>query len=452
MKDINSGKELVNKINSFIKNYNFEIIASEGRSELTRFAESYIHQNVAETNFALTVKVVNKDRVGIVKMNSIDDHIISENIEKATEIAKISPKLYYHYRLLTPQSYKIKSKYSKDIANFTPLNRAQLVKQLIKEVNKRGYEAAGAFKTEESTLLVANSEGVFAFDRGTKVDFNCVITQDNSTAYASFVDSDISNFNIKKITNELLSVAFKNVDQVEIEPGVYTAILSPEAAATILDYTGYAAFNGKTIMEGKSFVSHNQGKKIFPEIITVSDDPFDEFTMPIPFDMVGCSRKKTDLIKDGVINDGVYDHFTALKYNRKCTGNTLPPEHASLGALPFNLVMKEGSNSVEEMISSTKKGIYVSRFHYVNILNPMSIQLTGMTRDGTFLIENGKIVRAIKNMRFNTSVVDMLKAVDMISKEKQIKSQVIPSSGLVGPVVAPYFRTSNFTFSSKTSF
>ncbi|MBA7513830.1 hypothetical protein ES705_05848 [subsurface metagenome] len=446
MKDINSGKELVNKIRSFLKNYDFETIVSGGKSELTRFAESYIHQNVAETNLNLIVKVINEDRIGAVQMNSIDDQTISKNIEKTIEVTKITPKLDYHYRLLTPQSYKIKSKYSERTANFTPLNRAQLVKQLIKEVNKKGYEAAGAFKTEESTLLVANSEGVFAFDRETMVDFNCVITRDNSTAHASFIDSDINNFNINKITGELLETAFKNVEQIEIEPGVYTVILSPEAVSDILNYTGYTAFNGKMIMEGKSFVCNNRGKKIFPETITVSDDPFNKLTLPIPFDLVGYPREKIDLIKDGVIKDGVYDHLTALKYNKKCTGNTLPPEHASFGALPFNLVMKKGSNSVEEMISSTKKGIYISRFHYVNILNPMSVQLTGMTRDGTFLIEGGKLGRAIKNMRFNTSVIDMLKAVDMISKERQTKS------GFIGPVVAPYLRTNNFTFSSKTSF
>lgn len=446
MIDINSGKELVNKVKSILKNCDFEIIASDGKSELTRFAESYIHQNVAETNLNLTVKVINEDRIGAVEMNSIDGHTILKNIEKAIEVTKITPRLDYHYQLLKPQSYKIKSKYSKDTANFTPLNRAQLVSQLIKEVNKREYEAAGAFKTEESALMVANSEGVFVFDRETKVDFNCVITRDNSTAHASFIDSDINNFNINKITDELLEAAFKNVEQIEIEPGVYTVILSPEAVSDILNYTGYTAFNGKMIMEGKSFVCNNRGKKIFPETITVSDDPFDELTMPIPFDLVGFPREKIDLIKDGVIKDGVYDHLTALKYNKKCTGNTLPPEHASFGALPFNLVMKKGSNSVEEMISSTKKGIYISRFHYVNILNPMSVQLTGMTRDGTFLIEGGKLGRAIKNMRFNTSVIDMLKAVDMISKERQTKS------GFIGPTVAPYLRTSNFTFSSKTSF
>ena len=446
MKDINSGKELVNKVKSFTKNYDFEIVATEVNSELTRFAESYIHQNVAETNLNLIVKVINEDRIGAVEMNSIDDHVISKNIEKAIEVTKIIPKLDYHYRLVTPQSYKIKSKYFEQTANFTPLNRAQLVSQLIKEVNKKGYEAAGAFKTEESTILVANSEGVFAFDQRTKVDFNCVITRDNSTAHTSFIDSDINNFNIKKITDELLETAFKNVEQIEIEPGVYTVILSPEAVAEILNYAGYTAFNGKIIMEGKSFVCHNQGKEIFPGTITVSDDPFDEITMPIPFDLVGYPREKIDLIKGGVIKDGVYDHLTALKYNRKCTGNTLPPEHASFGALPFNLVMKEGSDSVEEMIFSTKKGIYISRFHYVNILNPMSIQLTGMTRDGTFLIEDGKLGRAIKNMRFNTSVVDMLKAVDMISKERQTKP------GFIGSTVAPYLRTNNFAFSSKTSF
>ncbi|HER25036.1 MAG TPA: TldD/PmbA family protein [Candidatus Atribacteria bacterium] len=446
MKDINSAKELTHKIKSLIQNTGFEIIASEVKSELTRFAESYIHQNVAETNLSLIVKIINDDRISTVEMNSMDHHTMAKNIEKAMEATKITPKLDYHYQLLKPQSYKIKSKYSKDTADFTPLNRAQWISQLIKEVNKKEYSAAGAFKTEESTLLVANSEGVFAFDRGTKVDFNCVITRDNSTAHIAFIDSDINHFNLNKNIDELLAAALKNDEQIEIDPGIYTVILSPEALAEILNYTGYTAFNGKTIMEGKSFVDHNQGKKIFPEMITVSDDPFDELTLPIPFDLVGYPREKTALIQNGVVKDGVYDHLTALKYNKKCTGNTLSPEQASFGALPFNLVMQEGSNSLEEIISSTKKGIYISRFHYVNIVNPMSVQLTGMTRDGTFLIEEGRMVKAIKNMRFNTSVIDMLKAVDMISQERQTKP------GFVGPVVAPYLRTTHFTFSSKTSF
>jgi len=446
MKDINFWRELVKRIKTYLKKSDFEVVVIENNSELTRFAQSYIHQNVAETDLDLTLKVINEDRISIVEVNSIDEQVLSKNIEKAIELAKISPKLDYHYQLVKPQLYKIKSKYSEKTANFTPLKRAHLINHLIKEVNREGYEAAGAFKTEETTLLVANSEGVFAFDQGTKVDFNGVITKDNSTAYASFIDSDISNFNIKKITDELLSVAFKNVDQVEIEPGIYTVILSPEAVASILDYTAYTAFNGKLIAEGKSFFSANRRKKIFPEIITILDNPLDEFTLPMPFDFVGYPREKIYLIKDGVIVDGVYDHLTALKYNLKCTANTLPPESASMGAIPFNLVMKGGEDNIRDIISNTKKGVYITRFHYVNVLNPMSVQLTGMTRDGTFLIEDGKIIKAIKNMRFNTSVIDMLKAVDMISKERQTKK------GFVGPVVAPYLRTKNFTFSSKTSF
>ena len=446
MKDINFWRELVKRIKTYLKKNDFEVVVIENNSELTRFAQSYIHQNVAETDLDLTLKVINEDRISIVEMNSIDEQVLSKNIEKAIELSRISPKLDYHYQLVKPQLYKIKSKYSEKTANFTPLKRARLINYLIKEVNREGYEAAGAFKTEETTLLVANSEGVFAFDQGTKVDFNGVITKDNSTAYASFIDSDISNFNIKKITDELLSVAFKNVDQVEIEPGIYTVILSPEAVASILDYTAYTAFNGKLIAEGKSFFSANRRKKIFPEIITILDNPLDEFTLPMPFDFVGYPREKIYLIKDGVIVDGVYDHLTALKYNLKCTANTLPPESASMGALPFNLVMKGGEDNIRDIISNTKKGVFITRFHYVNVLNPMSVQLTGMTRDGTFLIEDGKMIKAIKNMRFNTSVIDMLKSVDMISKERRAKK------GFVGPVVAPYFRTKNFTFSSKTSF
>ncbi|MGB2782742.1 MAG: TldD/PmbA family protein [Atribacterota bacterium] len=446
MRDINSGKELVEKISGFIKDYDFEIVAVENRSELTRFAESYIHQNVAETNLGLVVKIINEDRIGMATMNCIDDHSLSQNIQKVIEITKISPKLDYNYRLVPPQRYTLECKFSQKTAQFTPLARAQLINQLVKKVHQSKYNAAGAFTTEVNTLLVANSEGVFAFDRGTKVEFNCVITKKNSTAYYSFISEEIDDLDIERSTDKLLLTASRNTEQTEIEPGVYTVILSPEAVSEILNYTCYSAFNGKMIMEGQSFISNNRGKKLFPETVSISDDPFEKLTIPIPCDFAGWPREKVCLVKDGVIVDGVYDHNTALKYNKKCTANTLPPEHSSFGALPFNTVMKEGDNTIEEMISSTKKGVYISRLHYVNILNPMSIQLTGMTRDGTFLIEDGKLVRAIKNMRFNTSVVDMLKAVDMISKERQTKP------GFIGSTVAPYLRTNNFTFSSKTSF
>jgi len=446
MKGINFWKDFIDKIKKDFKGIDFEIVAIENNNELTRFAQSYIHQNVAETNLNLTLKVINQDRVSMVKMNSIDKPVFSEGIERAIELSKIIPKLDYHYHLVKPQVYKIKSKFSEKTSNFTPLDRAQQIIRLIKKVDKKEYNASGALNTEIETIMIANSEGVFAFDQGTRVDFNCVIARDNSTAYSSFINSDIDDFDIEKISDELINTALRNVNQAEIEPGIYTAILSPEAVADILNETGYIAFNGKLIMEGKSYISDKQGKKIFPKTITISDDPFEKLTMPIPFDFVGYPRGKTDLIENGLIIDGVYDHLTSLKYNKKWTGNTLPSENASKGAIPFNIVMKAGDYRLEDMILNTKNGIYIGRFHYVNVLNPMSVQLTGMTRDGTFLIENGKITRAIRNMRFNTSVVDMLKAVDMISKERQTKE------GFVGPTVTPYLRTNNFTFSSKTKF
>lgn len=446
MKDKYFWENFIEKVKKNFEGLDFEIVAMENNSGLTRFAQSYIHQNVAEKNLNLTFKVINKDKVSIVKLNSLDESEVFKNIKRAIELSKIIPKLDYHYSLLKSQDYKIKGEFSEETANFTPLNRAQQIIRLVKRVNQKGYEASGALETGVETVMVANSEGLFAFDRETKVDFNSVITKDNSTAYHSFINSNVNHLDIERISDELLDTALRNVDQVEIEPGVYTVVLSPEAVAEILSEADYAGFDGKLIMEGKSFISGKQGKKLFPESITISDDPFEKLTMPIPFDFVGCPRKKIDLIKDGVIVNGVFDHITAIKYNMECTGNTLPPESASMGALSFNIVMKQGEDQLEDMISNTKKGVYINRFHYVNVLNPMNIELTGMTRDGTFLIENGKLTKAIKNMRFNTSVIDLLKGVDMISRERHTKS------GFVGPVVAPYLRTNNFTFSSKTNF
>ncbi len=446
MRDQDFWKAFANKIEDRIKGDKFEVVAMETESELTRFARSYIHQNVAETNLKLTIKVINDDKIGIVAMNDTDDETLFNSVKKAKEISEVSPKLDYHYELIEPQSYALKGKYSEKTANCTPMDKAQLVKELIDEISEKGYEAAGAFKTELQTIVVANSKGLFAFDKGTVVDFNCVVTKGNSTGYTSFVGSDVDAIDMKKIAGELLDTATKNVDQITVEPGVYTVILTPGATAELLNYISYTAFNGKLIAEGKSFVAKNMNKDLFPDIVSILDDPFDEFTLPIPFDFVGQAREKRYLIENGVIRDGVYDHITALKYHKSATGNTLSPEEASFGAIPFNLVMKGGKSHPMDMISHTDYGIYVTRFHYVNVLNPMSVQLTGMTRNGTFLIENGKISKAIKNMRFNTSMIDMLKAVDMVSEERYRKP------GFVGPTVAPYIRTNHFVFSSKTEF
>jgi len=446
MKDITFWKNFIKKIKKELKVLDFEMVAIESNSGLTRFTQSYIHQNVAEKNLDLTFKVINKDRISTVKLNTLDESEVKKTVKRAIELSEIMPVLDYHYCLLEPQIYKIKSQFSEKTENFTPLDRAQKIVQLVERIGQKGYESSGALETGIETLIVANSEGVFAFDRKTTVDFNTVITKNNSTAYHSFVSSEINHLNIKRICDELLNTAFRNLNQVEIQPGNYTVILSPEAVAEILSETGYAGFDGKLIMEKKSFISGKQGKKLFPESITISDDPFDKLTMPIPFDFVGYPRGKVDLIKNGVIVDGVYDHLTALKYNKNCTGNTLPPESASMGAASFNIAMKQGEDQLEDMILNTEKGVYINRFHYVNMLNPMSIELTGMTKDGTFLIENGQLTKAIKNMRFNTSVVDLLKSVDMISRERQTKP------GFVGPVVAPYIRTNHFIFSSKTNF
>ncbi len=447
MIELAQGKELIQKIKEKINpGYDFEVVLTEEKFELTRFAESYIHQNVAESTLHLTLKVIIGDRIGSVRVDNLDKAAIFEGLQKAINIAHIVPPLNFTYRLIPHQNYNIQGKYSKDTANLSPKKKARIVKQIILGVGQEGFKAAGAFSSEQNTMMVGNSKGLFALDKNTKVDFNCVITKDGSTAQASFLDYDINHFKVDSIINELLETGLRNTEQIDLEPGIYTVILSPEATSDILNYTGYMAFNGKAIKEGKSFVCNYENEKIFPDIINLADDPFDELALPIPFDVVGYPREKVYLIEKGIVRDGVYDYLTALKYNQKCTGNTLSGEDASWGALPFNLALEGGTVSRDEMISRTERGILISRLHYVNVLNPMSAQLTGMTRDGTFLVEDGKISKAIKNMRFNTSVIDMFKAVDLISREREAKA------GWVGSTVAPYIRTNNFTFSSKTSF
>ena len=241
-------------------------------------------------------------------------------------------------------------------------------------------------------------------------------------------------------------------DPIEIPPGKYTAIFEPLAASEFLDYLAFYAFNGRMFHEGRSFLSGKLGRKVVDERITLVDDPLAENGFSFPFDFEGVPKQKIVLIDKGIAKHVVYDSQTAFKHKKKSTGHALGGPNP-FGPVPLNLVMKPGNGDLAGMIKETEKGILVTRFHYTNVIDPHKLTFTGMTRDGTFLIENGKVTKGLKNLRFTENIIDVLNRIEAIS-EKQILVASDPGYGrrfATGHIV-PAIKVRDFTFTSATEF
>jgi len=210
-------------------------------------------------------------------------------------------------------------------------------------------------------------------------------------------------------------------------------------------YLSYLGFGALAVQEGRSFMTGKFGQQIVDSRISIVDDGLDATGLPVPFDFEGVPKQRVAIIKNGIANAVVYDSYTAQKEGKKSTGHSRPAPNTS-GPFAGNLFMSVGNSSKEEMLKSTEKGLWVTRFHYVNPVHPLKAVLTGMTRDGTFLIENGQLTRAVRNLRFTQSMLDALSNVEMIGDKAQVES------GFLGAICVPALKIHDFHFTGVTEF
>jgi predicted Zn-dependent protease len=230
-------------------------------------------------------------------------------------------------------------------------------------------------------------------------------------------------------------------------PGAYVVVLEPAAVTDILEFMAWFGFGGLGFVEGRTFMAGKLGQKVLGDNITILDDAYHSLQQGLPFDFEGLPRQRLTLVENGVAKAVVHDRVTARRAQTQTTGHALPQPSAE-GPYPLDLVLSSGNSSVEEMISSTERGILVTRFHYTNLVEPMDLVLTGMTRDGTFLIEKGKVAAPLKNLRFTQSVVEALREVELISREQKTTH----SDWGPGSYTAPALKIRRFNFSSGTQF
>jgi predicted Zn-dependent protease len=255
---------------------------------------------------------------------------------------------------------------------------------------------------------------------------------------------------LEKLANEAAHKV-TNQEPIQIDPGEYEVVLEPYAVSEMLDFLAALGFHALALQEGRSFFCETLGKKIVDPKVTVYDDGLDPAGLAIPFDFEGIPKQKVMFFESGVAGGVTYDSFTAGREGKESTGHGLISPNTA-GPIPINLVMKGGESSLEEMVRSVRKGIYVTRFHYTNVVEPMKAVITGMTRDGTFLIKEGEITAPIKNLRFTESILKAFSRVSAISKDRKICSEGTGySRRFITGTVAPAVKVDGFNFSGVST-
>jgi PmbA protein len=440
-------RALANQVLGFSRADQTEVLFDVTDSALTRFANSSIHQNVAESNTQVRVRVVYGKRIGVASGNDLSPDALKNTVETARAIAQLQRENPDFKSLPGPQPMEPVHAYVESTAEFSPENRAQVVGVLCKKAKEKGMVAAGAFSTGAFEIAVANSLGVFAYHQGTVADISTVMMADTGSGYAALTHRDAKQVNAEALAEEAIGKALKAQNPIAVEAGDYTVLLEEYAVTDLLDFLGYLSFSALAVQEERSFMKGHFGDKVMSDSVTLWDDGHSLETIPLPFDFEGVPRQKVTFIESGTARGVVYDTATAQKEGKKSTGHSLPAPN-SVGPAPMHMFMAPGSVNKYDAIKGVERGIWVTRFWYTRVVHPLKVVITGMTRDGTFLIEHGEITRPVRNLRFTTSYLDALNSVRAIGSDTKLWRDDWSGSCRRVPAVL----VDNFRFTGVTEF
>jgi len=423
-----------------------EAIFTERSAALTRFANSRIHQNVAERDATLRIRLVRDARTGVASTNRLDDEGLREVVARASATLALATPNPDGAPLAEarPSTADPGLGFVAATARADPELRALGARAVIAAGDAAHLEASGAFSTETATLAVANSRGMRNTHSVTQAKLLTVMMDGNGgSGYAQATGPDIRSIDAAAVGEEAAGKASRSHDAVDLEPGEYPVILEEYAVATILEYLSWMGFSALAVEEGRSFM--DLGQQIMGPNVSIWDDGLDPTGLPTAIDFEGVPKQRVDLISNGVAQAVVHDTATAARAGVESTGHGLPAPNA-FGPMAWNLFMSPGSSAKEVMLSGIERGVWVTRFHYVNIVHPRRGILTGMTKDGTFLIEDGRITRPIRNLRFSQSIPEAFSTIEAIGSDTQLVAAEY--SGINARV--PALRLAKFSFTGAT--
>ncbi|MGC9367381.1 MAG: TldD/PmbA family protein [bacterium] len=421
-----------------------EIFLTSSRVASTRFSNNAITQNVEEFTQGLSLRILDGVKTTRVSSNQFSRDQLDDLYYRAVKLNEFSHPDEELLPLYEHNQKNIETNHP-DSGESSPVHRAKLVSIVVDKAKSARLNAAGIISTTESKLTIANNCGLFKQSRERQSNSSISMMSDEGSGWSGICKVNLEAGDIEKCANKSISLALKNTRQSSIEPGEYTVILEPAAVADLIRFLSYTGFNGLAFVEDRSFMSGKLDEKIMDEKITIFDD-IHHLSLPLrTFDFEGVDTSSVTLIDQGIAKAVVHDRSTAFKTGGKTTGHSLPQPN-NFGPIPRAVIIKGGSGDLQSLIKATAKGILVTRFHYTNLLDPLKVTATGMTRDGLFLVEQGQITTALKNMRFTESILKAFNRISAIGNDHEL------FWGFSGYNYVPSMKIANFHFSSRTEF
>lgn len=415
-------------------------------SALTRFANSVIHQNTFEREAIVTVNARLGQREGVVTTNLLTPAGLREAVAKATAAARVSqPNSDLADLPDGPREYPFQVDYFEATAACTPEERAKKAIAGFEVCDDKAFSASGTLSTSAVNFVVANSRGIEAAANTTSSKYTVLWSGPDSSGYSERTTRNIADIDTAETAVKALATAKRSANpKRDLPAGEYTVVLAPECISTMLGFLSWLGFSGRDYNDGASFICGKLGEPVTGAEVTIIDDPLDPRTLASPCDAAGVPKQRTALIEAGVAKGVVHDANSAFKAGTATTGNdtgwNMP--------LPGNMVFYPGNSTPEALIEGVAHGLYVSRFHYTNVVDPLNTVITGMTRDGTFLIENGVITTGLTNFRFTQNILSAFAAIRAMATEQVFQGAFWGSGCLVPQAVC----IEKFNFSGKTEF
>jgi predicted Zn-dependent protease len=430
-------KRICDRVLSFSKADECIVTVSGSREGNVRFARNAVSTAGLADDTSIAVQVAFGNKQGTATINEFDDKSLEKVVRRAEELARLAPDNPEFMPTVGKQDYKASQTFAKRTADIDPEYRAQVAAHSIEACRKNKLVAAGFFTDSTAFQAVGNSRGVYGHQETTNLDYTCTVrTEDGrGSGWVKRTARDAGKFDAREAVEVAAEKAMRSAEAKALEPGRYTVILEPAATSDLLSYM-FFGFDARSADEGRSFLSkkggaNRLGDKLFDEQVNIWADPWNQDVPVVPWDARSLlARERQDIIKNGKVANLGYSQYWAKKKGVRPVG------------MPGNFIMAGTDKSTAELIANTKKGVLVTRTWYIRMVDPQSVLLTGLTRDGTFYIENGKIKHPIKNFRFNESPVAMLNNIEEIGKPVIIGGEESQFSMLLPPMKVRDF---NFT-------
>jgi PmbA protein len=437
-------REIFDRVLKFSDADETEAIIGGGAQALTRFANNTIHQNVAEENYILSVRTVYGGRTARATTNKFDDESIRRTVADSASVARQQQPNPELPPLVGPHDCPKIERFLPATAELTPEARADGVRRAVGIARRHGLTAAGIFASGMAAQAIANSAGLFVYHPQTNCEFSVTMMGQNSSGWAKANCPDVAQINVEDLALRASAKATLSTEPMELKPGRYTVILEPAAVLDLLGFIFYD-FGGLAVHDKRSFLTGRLGTQLFGENINITDDVYHPLQSGAPFDGEGVCRQAVALVERGVVRNLVYARQTAKLMGAEPTGHGFPLPN-EFGEAPMNIVVAGGAATADKMIACTERGVLVTRLWYIREVDPYEKILTGMTRDGTFLVEDGKLRRGILNFRFNQSMVEMLNKVEMLGPSERSAGEE------AFEMVLPAMKVRDFNFTEVTKF